>query len=262
MGVFGLTTFFKENAPEVSDTFDLVQEASRRGGLELVVDLSSFLILACVESKHVHFRHEEHPWFHICHAEYDIFRNFVANMIRKLRKSGIELVFFTDGACGSDMKNFERKLETWKERQRNCTAIVTHVKDYCRGHEASNDQSLTPPLLDLQMCQTLKEAHCKVFHNRGEADVAIAKYVATTEKAFAVLGNDSDFCVMKDCWFIPEPWFDLKDELHSVEDLQHLEVRVITPDKVAAALQVSIAIKKILPSTGLDIRSCLIIVWG
>ena len=33
----------------------------------------------------------------------------------------------------------------------------------------------------------------------SEADIEMTRYLASTPKAFAILGCDSDFCVFKDC---------------------------------------------------------------
>ena len=69
--------------------------------------------------------------------------------------------------------------------------------------------------------------------------------------AFAVLSNDGDFCVMRSTSFIPEFEFDIKDSLglcrglwddpqYTQQPILNLVVGVVTPDRVAAALGVSI----------------------
>lgn len=239
MGVFGLTTYYTNNKELVSEKYDLVEEASKDWeALEIVVDYISFIIELTIKS--VELEQDGYTSRSLASScgNYDIFKTLVSNIITKLRKCGIELVFFNDGAYGSDKANFARKFETVKGRYQSNIEVLTHIQDYCRGHAASRGALVVPPLTSKQMQYIIKELDCKMFHTPGEADLAIAKYLVENEKAFAVLGNDSDFCVLKGCRFIPDVWFDLNHDLDSEGDLEHLEVRVITPERVAAALKV------------------------
>ena len=77
------------------------------------------------------------------------------------------------------------------------------------------------------------------------------KFIQDRPMAFAVLSNDSDFCVMRSNRFIPDLEFDLEDSLglrrglwddprYTQQPILNLVVDVVTPDRVAAALGVSI----------------------
>ena len=76
----------------------------------------------------------------------------------------------------------------------------------------------------------------------GEADLVIAKNMGRP-KAFAVLSNDSDFCVFKDCRFVPNDLFDLENDLqlgapHLPEKPLRLRCAVISSEKVVQSLGV------------------------
>ena len=81
--------------------------------------------------------------------------------------------------------------------------------------------------------------------------MCLYKFIQERPMAFAVLSNDSDFCVMRSSRFIPDLEFDLKDSLglrrglwddprNTQQPILNLVVDVVTPDRVAAALGVSI----------------------
>ena len=80
---------------------------------------------------------------------------------------------------------------------------------------------------------------------RGEAETDMAKYIGDNpDTAFAVLGNDSDFAVLKDCQFIPYDFFDLSRVLiprlmGPAISLETLRVRVISPMAVVKSLGLS-----------------------
>ena len=81
--------------------------------------------------------------------------------------------------------------------------------------------------------------------------MCLYKFIQERPMAFAVLSNDSDFCVMRSNRFIPDLESDLEDSLglrrglwddpgYTQQPILNLVVDVVTPDRVAAALGVSI----------------------
>ena len=71
--------------------------------------------------------------------------------------------------------------------------------------------SVRPVLLEVQIFETLKECKCEIVQlPAGEADYAIARNLLLRPKAFAVISNDSDFCIFKDCLLIPNELFDIQ----------------------------------------------------
>ena len=165
------------------------------------------------------------------------------------------MVFFDDGARGTDLTLLERKFTTWENKYKRTFSAIEDVEKYCSGHLRIEDLSfLDPYLTQMQVTKVITDLGCKMFQSHGEADVTIANYLNSNSQAFAILGSDSDFCVMKGCRYIWDKWFDLEGDLgfcestagtaHSHRDddelLKHLYVRVVTPEKVLASLSVSI----------------------
>ena len=77
----------------------------------------------------------------------------------------------------------------------------------------------------------------------GEADYVIARNMRRP-KAYAVISNDSDFCVFKDCHFIPNELFDLENDLQlGTPQLPEKPIRLrcsmISSQKVVSSLGVS-----------------------
>ena len=243
MGIFGLTSFIFKNKELVSEEYDLVAEAAaREGGLEILVDYNSFYSQFTGET--VGILRQYWPDVMLFGGEYDVLRKIVHRLIYKLERVGIHLVFFNDGDRGCDTVVSERKSATWEDRYKQTMTVVEEIEKYCSGHSGAEDvhEYIVPLLTRLQVAKVIADCGCKMFQSHGEADVAIAKYFNSNSKAFAILGNDSDFCVMKGCHFISEQWFDLEGDLElnaDDDELHHVFVAVVKPDKVASALKVS-----------------------
>ena len=78
----------------------------------------------------------------------------------------------------------------------------------------------------------------------GEADFVIARNMRRP-KAYAVISNDSDFCVFKDCRFILNELFDLENDLQLgtpqiPEKPVRLRCSIISSQKVIESLGVCV----------------------
>ena len=80
--------------------------------------------------------------------------------------------------------------------------------------DLASDGNIRPVLLEVQMFSTLRRCGCEVIQCvSGEADYVVAKNLVEREKAFAVLSNDSDFCIFKGSRFICNELWDLNNEM-------------------------------------------------
>ena len=144
----------------------------------------------------------------------------------------------------------EQKLDTWKYRHKNDMGKLSQLTDVLEGRrrmeDVPEDVSVRPVLLEVQVVTSLKAAGCDVIQcPTGEADFVLAKNLLQRPKAFAILSNDSDFCIFKDCAFIPNDLFDIENDLYLGEDellprrpTDRLKVGVIYATQVGPSLQV------------------------
>lgn len=251
MGVFGLMSHCLERKEECMEFVDLVQVAKDKNGIQLLVDFYSFEHLIVQNfwkslsscSGNTHLR--------LLGGEYGALDVFVSKLIKDLQSVGIELVMFIDGAKGSSKSGTEQKLETWKNRHyrdMNKLYELLDVLNDRKDMETVDDNiSVRPVCLEMQIRQTLKECKCQVVQlASGEADYVLARNLQLRAKAYAVLSNDSDFCIFEDCRFIPNEMFDTRKDLQLgcpvqwlPEKPNRLECGVISAKKVVQMLGVS-----------------------
>ncbi|KAK7486149.1 hypothetical protein BaRGS_00022615 [Batillaria attramentaria] len=124
------------------------------------------------------------------------------------------------------------------------------ILQVCAGQaqmaDLEEDAIIRGVLLEIQVVRTLRDSGCEVIQMPvGEADLLIAKHMAEREKAYAVLSNDSDFCVFKNCCFIPHALFDIGGDLGLTQPLvlpkkpQRLMCGVVSSQGVQQMLQFS-----------------------
>ncbi|KAK7094195.1 uncharacterized protein [Littorina saxatilis] len=224
MGIRGLLTAIVERKEECSETVDLVQVAKERGGIEILVDFYSFehLLVRSLWKSLAAFKHNE--FLRILGAEYETMDAFVGKIARDFKSLGISLVFYIDGNKGASYMETKQKMDTWKYRLRSECQRKREILAVCAGQgqvaDLSDEAIIRGVLLEVQIVSTLQNAGCEVIQMPvGEADSLIAKHMREREKAFAVISNDSDFCVFKDCRFIPNVLFDLGGDLGLTQPL-------------------------------------------
>jgi hypothetical protein len=125
------------------------------------------------------------------------------------------------------------------------------IMQICAGQgnvvDLSDDNVIRGVCLEIQMVQTIRDAGCRIIQMPvGEADSLIARDFTEREKAYAVLSNDSDFCVFKDCRFIPNILFDMGGDLGLGQPLalprkpERLMCGVVSAEGVQRMLEVTI----------------------
>lgn len=218
MGIRGLLTAIVERKEQCSETVDLVQVAAERGGIEILVDFYSFehMLVRSLWNTLAAFKQNE--FLRILGAEYETMDAYVGKIAADLKSLGISLVFYIDGNKGASSAETKQKMETWKYRFRSDCQRKREIMAVCAGQgqvaDLSEEAIIRSVCLEIQIIKTLRNAGCEVIQMPlGEADSLIAKQMREREKAFAVLSNDSDFCVFKDCCFIPNILFDLGSDL-------------------------------------------------
>ncbi|XP_052821440.1 uncharacterized protein LOC128246923 isoform X2 [Mya arenaria] len=110
-------------------------------------------------------------------------------------------------------------------------------------NDLSWDTNINPVLLNDQLMATLRSCECEIHQSpAGEADLPIIRALRDRPKAFAILSNDSDFCVFKKSRLIPDDLFDIGNDLHLGEPRElpakpwRLLVKVISTERVMTML--------------------------
>ncbi|CAG5118464.1 unnamed protein product, partial [Candidula unifasciata] len=248
MGVHRLWSYIKKHRHALITYFDLVEVAEGYpGGLKLLVDFYSWehFILAkfwdslsqSAQNKNIIF----------AGGEYSMIDAFIKEFILRLRAVNIELVFFLDGAKGSAYTSSKQKLRTWQSRYSDDQKRLKNTADFLRGKlplERVDTEHLTRPCLqEVQNVLTLQECGC-VIHLQvsGEADHIIAKHLRDDAAAFAVLSNDTDFCIFEHCVLMPLDFFDMNNDLGlglmslNVKTPEHLKCGIIRTERVMSLL--------------------------
>ena len=250
MGIGGLLSWCFNNQRECCEFVNLVEIARKRNGIEILVDYYSFqhFIFNKICASLGHLRNN--LYLQVIGADYKSIAQYVKKLVKDLQSLDIRLVFFIDSAKGCSKETTDQKLCTWKKRHQEDIKKIQEILDVC--YERNSIENLPPfikirpVLLEIVFRSVLKECGCRLFKIiNGEADCEIAKELLEREKAYAVFSNDSDFCIFKDCQFIPNDLFDIHNDLQldACEELPdkpiRLEVGVISSNRVAKALKVS-----------------------
>ncbi|CAH1792612.1 unnamed protein product [Owenia fusiformis] len=253
MGIRGLLGHCFRNPEKVGDIEDLVARANSPDGtgIKILVDFTNFLYqLTTFVDGYVKQQNPNKQMRHlgIYGGEYGILHLLVKRFVNTLRHHHIEIVCFVDPSQGTDLDAFTAKLATHK---------IRHVQDVKKQHQMlqkykdthgnSCIESRFPCLTMDQALTTLKSLDVKIQYPKIEAESAIMDYMENCDLYTVVLANDSDFCVMQGCRFIPmdKCTFDITGELrkalfssHEVPiPLKELKCLIVTPEKVARSFQ-------------------------
>lgn len=250
MGIKGLLSVCLQQRERTTEIIDLVEEARLRNGLELLCDFYSFehFILKKFWSGLSALRQNE--YLHICGGEYGSLADYLKKFVMDLKSLDIYLVFYIDAAKGCSTEATRQKIDTWMQRHHNDIKKLNEIIDVCRGVKSISDlneyTTSRPVLLEIEFVHVLRECNCEIIQMiAGEADLSIAKDLQRRQKAFAVLSNDSDFCIFKNCRFIPNDLFDVENDLQLGQPLElpekpvRLKAGIITPQRVMDVLGVS-----------------------
>ena len=218
MGVRGLMSTILRRQEECVDFVDLVEVARQKGGIEILVDYYSFqnFIIQKIWNGLSQYRNNE--FLRICGGEYGTIEEYITKFVQDLKSLDITLVFFVDGAKGTCTEATRQKLDTWIDRQYQNVENLNEIMDVCRGvtciQNLSETVNIRPVLFEIQVHHSLKQLGCVIHHAiAGEADYIIAKALHDRPHAYAILSNDSDFCIFKDSRFIPLELFDTNQDI-------------------------------------------------
>lgn len=250
MGISGLMTWCLEHQRECCEFVNLIEVARQRRGIEILVDYYGFQHFIVDKIWTSLGRLRNNLYLRILGGEYKSMAVYLKKLIKDLQSLDIRLVFFMDGTKGCSKETMDNKLQTWTKRHQDDIKHIREILAVCYEHNSieqlSSSAKIRPVLLEVVFKSVLKECGCRVFTvTTGEADCEIAKELLEREKAFAILGNDSDFCIFKDCRFIPFTLFDIRNDLQldACEELPdkplRLEVGVISSKRVAHSLKFS-----------------------
>ena len=253
MGVQGLLSVcLRQQNTCTEGEEDLVQIAKQRDGIELLVDFKSFQYMIMDKFWTALSALRGNPFLRILGGEFGSLDRYVTKLIEDLKSLKIKLVFFDDGAKGSSAETLRQKLDTWIKRHDEDIKKMSLILDMCRRqidiYDLEEKTYIHPVSLEDQFVSVIKRCGCE-FHQTpaGEADLLLIKaLIKRRGKAYAILSNDSDFCVFPESRFIPIQLFDTENDLKLGEPLQvqekprSLMVKVITTEKVMSMLQVCV----------------------
>jgi len=249
MGVYRLLSYCLDRRQQCVEYVDLVEEAASKDGIEILVDYYSFQQFLVKKYWDALSAVTNNPYLRLLGGEYRSLDEYMTKLIKDLQSLDIHFVMFIDGAKGSSKIGTEQKMNTWKFRHmkdlEKMQDLISVLNRYKRIEDLSSESNIRPVLLEVQIMETLKECKCEVVQcPSGEADFVIARNLQSRPKAFAILSNDSDFCVFSCCKFIPNELFDLQNDLQlgGTEFLPakpiRLMVGMIRSTKVTSLLEV------------------------
>lgn len=255
MGVFRLLTYILDHRDSCAEFVDLIEVAQQNGGIEILVDYYSFQQTMVAKFWKSLSSCSGNPFLKLLGGEYGAFDAYISKLVKDLQALDIKLVMFVDGSKGSSQIGAQQKLETWKQRHERDMQKLHDLLHVVKGNknigDLSDETAVRPVLLEVQVFETLKQCNCEVVHlSSGEADFAIAKNLHSRPKAYAVLSNDSDFCIFKDTKVIFNQLFDVHNDLQLGSENQWLPEKpvrlmcgVVSSMKVATLFQVSCPLK-------------------
>lgn len=250
MGVRGLLSTCLQRQDECTDTVDLVEEARRKSGIELIVDYYSFQQEVLSKFWIGLSQLRGNDYLRLLGGEYGTLHAYITKLVQDLKSHDISLVFFVDGAKGSSTEALRQKLDTWMSRHDQDIEKMTQILNVLWGQtnikDLMLDTNIRPVVLEDQFMAALKQCGCEINQTpAGEADLLLIRALIDREHAYAILSNDSDFCVFKESKFIPMQLFDIENDLRLGEAIElpekpvRLKVKVIKTEKVMSMLKVS-----------------------
>ena len=213
-----MLSYLLEHREQCVEYVDLIGVAQQQGGIEILCDFYSFEHLLLRKFWKSLEGVSGNQFIRILGGEYRNLDAYIQKLVTDLQSLGIKLVMFVDGGKGTSKIVTEQKLDTWKVRHEKDVEKLTDLMQVYNGtkriDELPDTTSVRPVLLEVQIFASLKQSNCEIVQlPAGEADYAIARNLNLRSKAYAVMSNDSDFCIFKHCQLIPNELFDLHNDL-------------------------------------------------
>lgn len=249
MGVRGLTTYIDEHNQSCVKVVDLIQIAKERK-VELIVDFYSFIGFLLPEMYRNARAYYGNEYLAIPGGDYCLYHHWIMRIAEDLRNAGIVLVFYADGPVGASLSHKESKMPMLKKRHEESVQKMLNYLDICNKTSSIDgvrmEDSLWPLLYEgktyrisqslffctfnetcftVQIVASLREAGFE-YHRLafGEADYVLMQ-AFKNRGAVAVLSNDSDFAIFRDCVWMPLKYFDMENSL---------KIRLLNPEKAVS----------------------------
>lgn len=243
MGIKGLLSVILEQKAECTETVELLHFAKQRRGIEILVDFYSFEQFIAQNLWKSLGAFKNNKYLGILGAEYAAVDTYVSKMVSDLKSLGIELVFYIDAGKGSSYSETDLKFDTWKNRYYSELRKKQEILQVCAGQmrvtDLDEDTAIQGVLLEIEFVHAIRRVGCEIIQIPvGEAAYWIADQLLKRRKAYAVLSDDSDFCIFKNCRFIPNDLFDIGDNLGLTKPFflprkpKQLMCGIITPSSV------------------------------
>ena len=246
MGVRGLITTIRKRQEECVDFFDLVdlvEVARQKGGIEILVDYYAFQSFIIQKIWNGLSKDRNNEFLRLCGGEYGTIEEYITKFVQDLKSLDITLVFFVNGGQGTCTKTTRQNLDTWNEKLNKYVKKLDKIMAVCRDvtsiQALSETDDIKPVLVEIQVRHTISQLGCEIHHAIGDADYIIAKALHDRPHAYAILSNDTDFCIFKDSRFIP---LELFDTCHG----RKLGYRGDLPEKPSRLMTVVITTSKVM----------------
>lgn len=246
MGVRGLITTIRKRQEECVDFFDLVdlvEVARQKGGIEILVDYYAFQSFIIQKIWNGLSKDRNNEFLRLCGGEYGTIEEYITKFVQDLKSLDITLVFFVNGGQDTCTKTTRQNLDTWNEKLNKYVKKLDKIMAVCRDvtsiQALSETDDIKPVLVEIQVRHTISQLGCEIHHAIGDADYIIAKALHDRPHAYAILSNDTDFCIFKDSRFIP---LELFDTCHD----RKLGYRGDLPEKPSRLMTVVITTSKVM----------------
>ncbi|CAJ1408791.1 unnamed protein product [Effrenium voratum] len=185
MGVRGLLKLLRQKVqPEVEE---LEEAAEGQPNHHLVVDFQPFAFWLLQS-----FQDEIASW------DFEAAGARAQSFVQRLRRCGVACEFVDDGARGTGGLE---KLDEWKSRANEQLRDVRKLKEFLEGTGAARPQLQRGALFTHAVQEGLRAAGARVQVADGEADPVLALRLSDP-KTLAILGNDTDFVLMRHGKFV------------------------------------------------------------
>eukprot|EP00762_Andalucia_godoyi_P002713 ANDGO_03329.mRNA.1 putative ATP-dependent RNA helicase spindle-E len=235
MGVYGLSAYLKKNASSVFDPVTLPAEPQ-----QLLVDWNGivFYLMEQHENKHAKTTLGIEPFITNVFGGDPVFlANGIVSFFQPFLDRKHQVSCYLDGPQHSYVGFQFKKQQTMFDRASDEVNVAKKIYQILRSGQIPKSQSRLRARL-FQLCSaakylasaTLRKLGVKFVQCEGEADIEIRKDFERLQ-AFAVIGFDSDFVMMRGVRYIPLDTVSFKN--------QAITAKLVTGERVASLLGIA-----------------------